>query len=58
MEVLTTLKGQTGLPRYFASVFDAAKGRLARGGWTLSCRMAAGSASKAQSRALWPNCAW
>lgn len=25
MEVLTTVKGQTGLPRYFASVFDAAK---------------------------------
>ncbi|MDP3263889.1 MAG: cyclopropane-fatty-acyl-phospholipid synthase family protein [Tabrizicola sp.] len=32
MEVLTTLKGQTGLPRYFAAVFDAAnrigEGRL------------------------------
>jgi cyclopropane-fatty-acyl-phospholipid synthase len=25
MNVLTTVKGQTGLPRYFASVFDAAK---------------------------------
>jgi hypothetical protein len=50
MDFLTTVKGQTGLPRYFASVFDAAA--------RLSCRTDAGSGSRGKPPALRRKCRW